>query len=93
MKVISANIQPVHMAIMEGEHEIPLTEQQALEERFNQVPLYIRPQSFFQTNPQVASQLYATARDWVRRWGIASMWICSVALAASGCIAHSRKPG
>lgn len=74
LKVISANIQPVHMAIMEGEHEIPLTEQQALEERFNQVPLYIRPQSFFQTNPQVASQLYATARDWVRALGIASMW-------------------
>jgi 23S rRNA (uracil747-C5)-methyltransferase len=74
LKVISANIQPVHMAIMEGEHEIPLTEQQALEERFNQVPLYIRPQSFFQTNPQVASQLYATARDWVRAQGIASMW-------------------
>ncbi|CAI2155213.1 23S rRNA (uracil(747)-C(5))-methyltransferase RlmC [Serratia fonticola] len=74
LKVISANIQPVHMAIMEGEHEIPLTEQQALEERFNQVPLYIRPQSFFQTNPQVASQLYATAGDWVRALGIASMW-------------------
>ncbi|VEA72834.1 23S rRNA (uracil(747)-C(5))-methyltransferase RlmC [Serratia rubidaea] len=36
------NIQPVHMAIMEGEQEIILTEQQALEERFNQVPLYIR---------------------------------------------------
>ena len=62
------------MAIMEGEHEIPLTEQQALEEQFNQVPLYIRPQSFFQTNPQVASQLYAIARDWVRALGISSMW-------------------
>lgn len=74
LKVISANIQPVHMAIMEGEREIPLTEQQALEEQFNQVPLYIRPQSFFQTNPQVASRLYATARDWVRALGIASMW-------------------
>lgn len=74
LKVISANIQPVHMAIMEGEREIPLTEQQALEEQFNQVPLYIRPQSFFQTNPQVAARLYATARDWVRGLGISSMW-------------------
>lgn len=46
LAVISANIQPVHMAILEGEREIPLTEQQALPERFNQVPLYIRPQSF-----------------------------------------------
>ena len=74
LRVISANIQPVHMAIMEGEREIPLTEQQALEEQFNQVPLYIRPQSFFQTNPLVAAELYATARDWVRALGINSMW-------------------
>uniref|UniRef100_UPI003F7D6F39 23S rRNA (uracil(747)-C(5))-methyltransferase RlmC n=3 Tax=Serratia TaxID=613 RepID=UPI003F7D6F39 len=74
LKVISANIQPVHMAIMEGEREIALTDQQALEERFNQVPLFIRPQSFFQTNPQVAADLYATARDWVRALGIDSMW-------------------
>lgn len=74
LNVISANIQPVHMAIMEGEREIPLTESQALEEQFNQIPLYIRPQSFFQTNPRVASQLYATARDWVQTLGITNMW-------------------
>jgi 23S rRNA (uracil747-C5)-methyltransferase len=74
LRVISSNIQPVHMEIMDGELEIPLTEQQALEEQFNQVPLYIRPQSFFQTNPKVAAELYATARDWVRALGIESMW-------------------
>lgn len=38
LKVITVNIQPVHMAIMEGETEIHLTEQQALAERFNDVP-------------------------------------------------------
>jgi len=74
LKVISANIQPVHMAILEGDVEIPLTAQQALEEEFNRVPLFIRPQSFFQTNPQVAAALYATARDWVTDLNIASMW-------------------
>jgi 23S rRNA (uracil747-C5)-methyltransferase len=74
LKVISANIQPVHMAIMEGEQEIPLTERRALEEVFNGVPLFIRPQSFFQTNPQVASLLYATARDWVRELPVNHMW-------------------
>ncbi len=72
--VITANIQPVHMAILEGDTEIFLTEQQALEESFNQVPLYIRPQSFFQTNPQVAASLYATARKWVHKLNIRSMW-------------------
>lgn len=74
LKVISANIQPVHMAIMEGEKETPLTEEQALAENFNNVPLFIRPQSFFQTNPQVASALYATARDWVRALPVKHMW-------------------
>lgn len=74
LKVITANIQPVHMAIMEGEEEIFLSDQQALAENFNGVPLWIRPQSFFQTNPTVASQLYATARDWVRALPVNHMW-------------------
>ncbi|MBJ8369811.1 23S rRNA (uracil(747)-C(5))-methyltransferase RlmC [Citrobacter cronae] len=74
LKVITVNIQPVHMAIMEGETEIFLTEQQALAERFNDVPLWIRPQSFFQTNPVVAAHLYATARDWVRQLPVNHMW-------------------
>ncbi len=74
LKVITANIQPVHMAIMEGDEEIFFTEPQALAERFNDVPLWIRPKSFFQTNPTVASQLYATARDWVHGLPVNHMW-------------------
>ena len=74
LQVITANIQPVHMAIMEGPQEIFLTDQQALAENFNGVPLWIRPQSFFQTNPTVASRLYATARDWVRQLPVNHMW-------------------
>ncbi|EKY1944437.1 23S rRNA (uracil(747)-C(5))-methyltransferase RlmC [Cronobacter turicensis] len=74
LKVVTANIQPVHMAIMEGDEEIWLTAQQALAENFNDVPLWIRPQSFFQTNPTVASALYATARDWVRALPVNHMW-------------------
>lgn len=74
LETISANIQPVHMAIMEGEREIALTEQQTLAERLNQIPLYMRPQSFFQTNPQVAAALYAEARDWVQALSLDSIW-------------------
>ncbi|MDI7416360.1 23S rRNA (uracil(747)-C(5))-methyltransferase RlmC [Cronobacter turicensis] len=74
LKVVTTNIQPVHMAIMEGDEEIWLTAQQALAENFNDVPLWIRPQSFFQTNPTVASALYATARDWVRALPVNHMW-------------------
>ncbi|ERK18470.1 23S rRNA (Uracil-5-) -methyltransferase rumB [Pantoea sp. AS-PWVM4] len=74
LTVISANIQPVHMAILEGEEEIALTPDQALAETFNHVPLFIRPQSFFQTNPRMAASLYATARDWVAQLAVSSMW-------------------
>ncbi|WP_395755662.1 23S rRNA (uracil(747)-C(5))-methyltransferase RlmC [Edwardsiella ictaluri] len=74
LAVISVNIQPVHMAILEGEREIFLTSQQVLSESFNGVPLYIRPQSFFQTNPAVAQALYAQARDWVQALGVTEMW-------------------
>ena len=91
LSVITANIQPVHMAIMEGEQEIFFTEQQALGEVFNGVPLWIRPQSFFQTNPAVASRLYATARDWVRALPVQHMWICFAALGDLACTARRRR--
>ena len=72
--VVSVNIQPQHAAILEGEKEIFLTEQQYLAESFNQIPLFIRPQGFFQTNPQVAAQLYATAQDWIKDLPILQFW-------------------
>ncbi len=74
LRVISVNIQPVAMAILEGDEEIILTDHQALPEQLNDVPLWIRPQSFFQTNPQVAAALYATARRWVSALSVTSMW-------------------
>lgn len=72
--VVSLNIQPRHAAVIEGETEIFLTEQTTLEEHFNDVPLFIRPQGFFQTNPQVASKLYHTAQQWVAELPIKKMW-------------------
>ncbi|KKF34995.1 23S rRNA (uracil(747)-C(5))-methyltransferase RlmC [Erwinia tracheiphila] len=74
LSVVSANIQPVPMAILEGDEEIPITENQSLAEQLNDVPLWIRPQSFFQTNPEVAALLYATARQWVSELGVRTMW-------------------
>lgn len=74
IKVVSVNIQPVHMAVLEGEEEHFLTEQTALPERFNDVPLYIRPKSFFQTNPYVAARLYQTAHDWVTELNPSIIW-------------------
>lgn len=72
--VVSLNIQPQHAAILEGEKEIFLTESQTLEENFNGVPLFIRPQGFFQTNPKVAEQLYHTAQNWIQALPISHLW-------------------
>lgn len=90
IQVISANIQPVHMARLEGDEEIFLTEKQSITETFNDVPLVIRPKSFFQTNPQVAEQLYATAREWVREIKPNHMWdlFCGV----GGFALHCASP-
>lgn len=91
LRVISVNIQPVHMAILEGETEIILTEQTALPERLNDVPLFIRPRGFFQTNPAIASRLYDTARQWVGELRINSLWdmFCGV----GGFGLHCAGPG
>ncbi|UJF21803.1 23S rRNA (uracil(747)-C(5))-methyltransferase RlmC [Shewanella sp. OMA3-2] len=74
ISLVSVNIQPIHMAILEGEQEIFLTDQTRLADRFNDVPLYIRPKSFFQTNPKVAEQLYQTAREWVAAFNPHHIW-------------------
>ena len=72
--VVSLNIQPQHAAVLEGETEIFLTDTHTIEEHFNGVPLFIRPQGFFQTNPQVAEKLYQTAQDWVANLPIEHFW-------------------
>jgi len=82
---------PEHKAVLEGEQEFILTEAQMLAERLNDVPLYLQPQGFFQTNPQLAAQLYQTARDWTAALPITRVWdlFCGVGgfalhLAAAG---------
>lgn len=64
LEVCSVNVQPVHMAVLEGPEEVLLTAQDVLREELNDIPLYLTPQSFFQTNTAVAAALYATAKDW-----------------------------
>ncbi|TYA29807.1 23S rRNA (uracil(747)-C(5))-methyltransferase RlmC [Aggregatibacter actinomycetemcomitans] len=65
---------PQLAAILEGEKEIFLTEQHTLPESFNGIPLFIRPQGFFQTNPLVAEGLYGTAQQWVQDLPINTLW-------------------
>ncbi|WP_194949342.1 methyltransferase domain-containing protein [Actinomyces trachealis] len=73
LAVVSANIQPVHQAVLEGPEEIVLTEGPGgdrLLMRLNlpgsgvELPLWLPTRSFFQTNTAVAEVLYDQARQW-----------------------------
>jgi 23S rRNA (uracil747-C5)-methyltransferase len=74
VRVASANLQPVHQAVLEGDREILLTEQAALPMRLNGIDLGLRPQSFFQTNTDVAAALYRQVRAWVADAAAPSIW-------------------
>lgn len=67
LRVVSANLQPEHKAVLEGEQEILLTADQRLTMRLNGLPLHLLPKSFFQTNSEVAAALYRQAQSWVDR--------------------------
>lgn len=77
--VASANLQPEHKAVLEGPDEVLLTDQATLPMRLavpgaEAVVLQLRPQSFFQTNTLVATELYATARRWAGGSVPTSVW-------------------
>lgn len=93
LAVISINIQPEHAAILEGEQEFVLTTQQQLPIKLNHVPLFIQTGSFFQTNTIVASQLYATAQQWLASLPINTIWdlFCGVGGFGLHCITPKRE--
>lgn len=75
--VISVNLLPEHKAVLEGEREEPLVGSalaMELGEGLEPITLYLRPQSFFQTNTAVALALYEQAAAWVDRVNPASLW-------------------
>jgi 23S rRNA (uracil747-C5)-methyltransferase len=58
IEVVTANIQSVHQAILEGEEEIVLTENDNITHYFDDFELFQGPRSFFQTNSEMAQYLY-----------------------------------
>jgi 23S rRNA (uracil747-C5)-methyltransferase len=74
LAVASVNLQPEHKAILEGDREIVLTEQETLRMRVAGLDLHLRPQSFFQTNTAMAAELYGRARAWTADLGAESVW-------------------
>ncbi|MCD8476014.1 MAG: 23S rRNA (uracil(747)-C(5))-methyltransferase RlmC [Shewanella fodinae] len=93
VKVVTVNLQPVHMARLEGEQEFWLAGEPRLREVFNDVPLYMRPKSFFQTNPQVAAALYQSARDWLQPLAPKAIWdlFCGVGGFGLHCATSSTR--
>lgn len=65
LAVVTANLQPAHKAVLEGEREIHLAGGDSLLMRVNGIDLRLRPQSFFQTNTEVAAALYRQVGEWV----------------------------
>ncbi|MCK6209106.1 23S rRNA (uracil(747)-C(5))-methyltransferase RlmC [Georgenia sp. EYE_87] len=91
LRVVSVNLQPEHKAVLEGDEEIVLTEQATLRMAVNDVVLHLRPQSFFQTNTDIAAALYRQGREWVEEVDPASVWdlYCGV----GGFALHSAGEG
>lgn len=90
--VVTANVLPEHSAVMEGEREIVLTERGELHMNLGAVDLRLRPQSFFQTNTEVARALYAQVAAWVGETQPDSVWdlYCGVGGFALHCLAEGR---
>lgn len=74
LRVVSANLQPVHAAVLEGPEEVVLSDTAELPMRVGDVTLRLRPRSFFQTNTAVAAGLYRQARSWVDEVDPPTLW-------------------
>ncbi|MDN5599898.1 MAG: 23S rRNA (uracil(747)-C(5))-methyltransferase RlmC [Brachybacterium sp.] len=62
---VTANLHPEHTTAVEGTQEIHLAGAASIAIRTGDVTLFSRPQSFLQTNTEVAGQLYRQAASWV----------------------------
>ena len=65
LKCVSANIQPIPHALLEGPKEIFISQQDHILHESGSLPLTLSPQAFVQTNARVARELYFTAARWV----------------------------
>lgn len=91
LRCASVNLLPEHRAVTEGDVEIPLTEQQHLPVRVNDITLLLRPRSFFQTSTDVAAGLYRQAREWVLPQGSGS--VLDLYCGVGGFALHLAAPG
>ncbi|MGX5682169.1 methyltransferase domain-containing protein [Schumannella luteola] len=74
VRVASANLLPAHVALLEGDEEILLTEADTLPMRVGGLTLHLGVRSFFQTNLAIAAALYEQAAAWAGELPIRSAW-------------------
>lgn len=92
LAVATVNVLPGHRAVMEGDQEIVLTERHSLPMDLGSARLHLRPQSFFQTNTDIARELYAQVAAWVGEAQPRTVWdlYCGVGGFAVHCAAEGR---
>lgn len=71
--VITANIQPIHSATLEGDEEIILTTKKTIEHHYQNIILELGAKSFFQVTSNVAQNLYQTIASFFQNNPIESM--------------------
>lgn len=91
LRVVSANLLPEHKAVTEGEIEIPLTDNQEITCRINDLDFKLTPRSFLQTNTEVAAALYRQAREWIDHAAPSAVWDLYCGVGGFAC--HAAAPG
>ena len=93
VKVITANIQNKHQAILEGDEEFVLTAKETITHQFSDVVLYQGPRSFLQTNSAVALSLYQQFQNELSHLPITSLLdlYCGVGAFAFFANKHCQK--
>jgi 23S rRNA (uracil747-C5)-methyltransferase len=66
LRCVSANIQPIPHAVLEGPEEVFLSSDKSIPYQLGKVKMRLHPQGFVQTNQAVAEKLYTIASEWVR---------------------------
>ncbi|GAA5146752.1 23S rRNA (uracil(747)-C(5))-methyltransferase RlmC [Nocardioides marinquilinus] len=92
--VVTANLQPEHKAVLEGEQEVVLTERATLPVAIGGpggVVLHVGPRAFLQTNTDVAAALYAQAAAWADE--VAPSSVLDLYCGVGGFALHLAAPG
>lgn len=67
VKVITANLQPEHKAIFEGDEELVLTSEEVTLHQYGNVSLLLGSRSFFQVTPEIAQKLYMSVAEQIKK--------------------------